>query len=452
MPSKNAPATTYKFHCSFCDFNCHKKRDYDRHILTVKHMKYLAKIETGDYMDGYFCDCCDFSSNNKYNYDKHLKTSKHAKNALLFTNDNDGNHMVQKMHKYNAIVAPYDIPSDTYTNVVQTLDEKMKKCPNGNFDGNNGNFDGNEKDAVDYLICHCGKKYNFSSGLSRHKKTCVDSPSHASSHTPNNTSLSLGDSELIHKIVHGNQEFQTQTLQNNQEFQAMMLNMFKECMQNTNKTTEMFVEALPKMGNNVITSNTNSNNNSNNTNNINYYLNVTCQNAETDLDFLEQWKERCIEMFHEKKLLMAERKISFPNMCTDAYFKQIKSKPQTQRFIQTTNWKDGRVYVNTAKLDEDKNPTGESEFVLHEDGLESVTNHMSHALGKSILEHANKEVEEKYFEENRKFNIFSRQPTTPEIEWKRDMTGGLMIGTSEVFNILCSPAARTKIMKATHKE
>jgi len=348
-------------------------------------------------------------------------------------------------------------------------------------DGNKKVTNDNKKTPPVYK-CECGQQYKFLSGLSRHKRKCIYNTSLSVENTPKqtikspsteaidvireeNTELKTMLKDLIQHtqtqqsdqelksilkdlIQHtheeqtqskkSNQEFQTQTLQNNQEFQTMMLNLFKECMQ---KSAEM----APSVGNN------NTITNSNNINNINYYLNVTCKDAETDLDFLEQWKERCIELFHEKKLLMAERKISFPNMCTDAYFTQIKSKPQTQRFIQTTNWKDGRVYVNTAKLDEDKNPTGESEFILHEDGLKEVNNHMSHALGQSILKLANKEVEEKYFEENRKFNIFSRQPTTPEIEWKRDMTGGLMIGTSEVFNVCCSSTSRTKIMKETHK-
>jgi len=225
-------------------------------------------------------------------------------------------------------------------------------------------------------------------------------------------------------------------LQSNTDFQTMMLEMFKECIQNVNTTNN----------------NTTNNNNSHNTNNINYYLNVTCQNAETDLEFLEQWKEKCVEMFHEKKLLIAERKVNFGHLCDDIYLKLIKNKPQTERFIQTTNWKDGKVYVNTAELDENKNPTGEKKFVQHTDGLKELTNFMSHALGKCIYECANREVEDKYFEENRKFNISSLLPTTPEIEWKRDMSGGLMMAACDVYNAMCDSNLRNQLMKATIRD
>lgn len=40
---------------------------------------------------------------------------------------------------------------------------------------------------------------------------------------------------------------------------------------------------------------------------------------------------------------------------------------------------------------------------------------------------------------------------TPEIDWKRDMSGGIMMATSEAFDAACSSVARTEIMKATAK-
>ena len=438
--NKNLKNTSSQFfECDVCDFNCGKKQDYMRHLNTKKHTR-LSLCDTDKYIY-HKCELCCFSSRNKTDYIRHINSTKHKitrKNAKKTTNDN------KMVTNDNKMV--------TNDNKMIINDNKMvisqKKLP-----------------VQPDLVCKCGKIYKFSSGLSRHKQTCdvfleqreTTHQHFISDETQSNyndiiikfmdfqAQTMQGNQEYQAQTTQDNREFQKQTLKHNQEFQTMMLDMFKECMQKSS-------ELAPSIGNNNNNIGNNNNNNSNNTNNINYYLNVTCKDAETNLDFLEQWKERCIELFHDKKELMAERKISFPNMCTDIYFDLIKSKPQTQRFIQTTNWKDGRTYVNTAELDEDKNPTGEKKFILHEDGLQEVNNYMSHALGQCILKPANKEVEEKYFEENRKFNIFSMQPTTPEIEWKRDMTGGLMIGTSEVFNVCCSSTTRTKIMKATHKE
>ena len=385
-----------KFVCECCDFICNNKSNYTVHLSSKRHARLKMEKNSESKRLYHRCEVCGFSSLNKGKLQRHLMSKRHVKKMNELSNvDNE-----------NKALHHDSVDNDSNENIYTDIDNKNSELMKEMFE----------------MMCIENKTLREES---KELKTILKD---LIQHTHDEQSQSQKS----------NQVFQTQTLQNNQEFQTMMLNLFKECMQ---KSANM----APSVGNN------NTITNSNNTNNINYYLNVTCKDAETDLDFLEQWKERCIELFHEKKLLMAERKISFPNMCTDAYFTQIKSKPQTQRFIQTTNWKDGRVYVNTARLDEDKNPTGESEFILHEDGLQEVNTHMSHALGQSILKLANKEVEEKYFEENRKFNIFSRQPTTPEIEWKRDMTGGLMIGTSEVFNVVCSSTARTKIMKETHK-
>ena len=286
-----------------------------------------------------------------------------------------------------------------------------------------------------HFICECGKKYAHRQSLYNHSKKCTGTSS------LENTIISNDEN---HQLQEENSELKNmvkETMQSNQEFQKMMLEMFKDCIQNMSSNSNS----------NTTIKTQNNTTNSNNINNINYYLNVTCKDSETDLDFLKQWKENCIELFHDKKELMGERKINYGRLCTELFLKQIKSKPQIERFVQTTNWKDGKTYVNTAELDEDKQPTGESQFVHHTDGLESVTNIMSHALGKTILDCANQEVKDKYFEENRSVNITSRAPTTSDMERKRYMSAGIMMATSEAFNATCSGASRTQIMKITTK-
>jgi len=353
----------------------------------------------------YTCNLCNFNTSNKKDYRKHLITRKHK----IITNDYNLHPQSPSIH-----------------------------------------------------ICKCGKQYKHRQGLYTHKKKCTVTSSLENTIISNDEHHHLQEenSELknmLQTIIQhtheketrteqSNKEFQTQSLQSNQEFQKMMLEMFKECIQSMSSNSNSNSKINIKTQNN-----TNTNTNSNNTNNINYYLNVTCKDAETDLDFLKQWKENCIELFHDKKELMGERKINYGRLCTELFLKQIKSKPQIERFVQTTNWKDGKTYVNTAEYDEDNQPTGESQFVHHTDGLESVTNIMSCALGKTILDCANQEVKDKYFEENRSINITSRAPTTPDMERKRYMSAGIMMATSEAFDATCSSASRTQIMKATTK-
>jgi hypothetical protein len=337
----------------------------------------------------FFCENCKYTTSNKKDFNKHNMTAKHR----MIINDTE----------------------------MVTI-----KC----------------KPPVSF-ICECGKSYKFSSGLSRHKQTCIPQPVYNENTIISNEEDHLQEENtelksMVKELLQHSSDNQTQSLQSNQEFQQMMLDMFKECMQNMSTNTHIKTQ-------------NNTNTNSNNTNNIHYYLNVTCKDAETDLDFLEQWKENCIELFHDKKELMGERKINYGRLCTELFLKQIKSKPQIERFVQTNNWKDGKTYVNTAELDDDNQPTGESQFVHHTDGLESVTNIMSHALGKTILDCANQEVKDKYFEENRSINITSRAPTTPDMERKRYMSAGIMMATSEAFSSTCSGAERTQIMKVTTK-
>ena len=311
---------------------------------------------------------------------------------------------------------------------------------------------------VPKFMCECGKEYIHRQSLYNHSKKCTVTSSPKNTIITNDENHQLQEENIELKTMlqtiiqhtheketrteQSNKEFQTQSMQSNQEFQKMMLEMFKDCIQSMSSNSNSNSKTNIKTQNNT---------NSNNTNNINYYLNVTCKDAETDLDFLKQWKENCIELFHDKKELMGQRKINYGRLCTELFLKQIKSKPQIERFVQTTNWKDGKTFVNTAEYDEDNQPTGESQFVHHTDGLESVTNIMSCALGKTILDCANQEVKEKYFEENRSINITSRAPTTPDMEHKRYMSAGIMMATSEAFDATCSSASRTQIMKITTK-
>jgi len=342
------------------------------------------------------CEKCDYNTCRASQYKRHLATVKHRTDAINYVTDytkgsNEGVHTKPKKH-----------------------------------------------------ICECGKSYNYRQGLHAHKKKCALKSSLENIIISNEEEhLQEENTELknmVKELLQHSSDNQTQSMQSNQEFQKMMLEMFKECIQNMSSNSNTNIKTQ---------NNTNSNNI--NTNNINYYLNVTCKDAETDLDFLKQWKENCIELFHDKKELMGQRKINYGRLCTDLFLKQIKSKPQIERFVQTTNWKDGKTFVNTAELDEDNQPTGESRFVHHTDGLESVTNIMSCALGKTILDCANKEVKDKYFEENRSINITSHAPTTPDMEHKRYMSAGIMMATSEAFDATCSSAARTQIMKITTK-
>ena len=55
------------FSCKKCDFFTNNKRDYTRHIKTLKHVNYCE----------FSCDKCVFVTSNKKDYERHLKSNKH---------------------------------------------------------------------------------------------------------------------------------------------------------------------------------------------------------------------------------------------------------------------------------------------------------------------------------------------------------------------------------------
>ncbi len=57
----------WSFSCTKCDFFTNNKRDYNRHMKTVKH------LNQGEYS----CEKCVFVTSNKKDYERHLKSKKH---------------------------------------------------------------------------------------------------------------------------------------------------------------------------------------------------------------------------------------------------------------------------------------------------------------------------------------------------------------------------------------
>ena len=57
MTTKNEQNEQLKFYCKKCDYNCFKKYNYDRHILTAKHLK-TTKNEQNEQNTNYRCNNC----------------------------------------------------------------------------------------------------------------------------------------------------------------------------------------------------------------------------------------------------------------------------------------------------------------------------------------------------------------------------------------------------------
>ena len=112
--------------------------------------------------------------------------------------------------------------------------------------------------SIMYYCNVCNNAYQYRSGLSKHKKTCIPPP------LPNDDVKIL--QELVKDLVSSNQDI----LKQNQELQKQVTEIVKNTTTITNTQTI-----------------NNTQNNNNNKFNINVYLNETCKDAINFSEFLE---------------------------------------------------------------------------------------------------------------------------------------------------------------------
>jgi hypothetical protein len=207
----------------------------------------------------FYCEKCDYTSSRKNDYNKHLQSKKH--------NDN------------------------------------------------NDNIDDNKKLSYN---CDCGKKYNFLSGLSRHKKLCNGNKKEALIISDNKDEMK----DLVFKLIKQNTELQQQISQ-----------------------------MIPKVGNNHNTINSHNKNKFN----INVFLNEKCKDALSMDEFINKIEVSMKNLLTTKekgqtqgisniiienmnKLSLYER----PVHCTD--------KKRETLYVKNNIWEkdDNKEYINKA--------------------------------------------------------------------------------------------------------
>jgi len=279
----------------------------------------------------FICGKCTFICSNKQDYTRHLSTAKHR----AVTNGNDK--------------APTQ--SNSY-------------------------------------ICDCGKVYNFASGLSRHKQKCqIKQETHTNL---NNLFVSTetedNRDELIERLVTSDKEmksmfqillekYQESQLQN----QESQLQIQESQLQNQELMSKM-IDVMPQMGN---TTNNNSHNTTNNT--LNFYLTNTCKDAESIHDFTERFVKRSVEFFKGNYLDVAHNQIDLASNVYDIFKNCMDENPQTGKFMQTTDVKNGTVYIKEKQKDENKQLCGEAEFIKHMDGFAKAGTNISHAINCAFI-------------------------------------------------------------------
>ena len=160
-----------KYDCKYCDYNCYKKSDYNKHILTAKHKKNENRTILNDFerkksqkVAIYICDCGkEYSVRNSLWYHK-KKCSKNNKNVivgletgsrpsildLISQNKELMNLLITKNHQTDELIQQ----NKELTKTVQEIVPKI-----GNTTNNNNN---NTFNLQVFLNEDCKDALNFS--------------------------------------------------------------------------------------------------------------------------------------------------------------------------------------------------------------------------------------------------------------------------------------------------
>ena len=275
------------------------------------------------------CDICDFNSHNKKDYSKHLATAKHKR-----------------------LITPTELSP-----------KKPQKNPMYN--------------------CICGKQYKHMSSLCSHKNKCRVKDD--GSIVIQTEEIDKRD-ELIEQLVNSNTEMRTLVMVMLEKYQESQLHNQEATRQNQENTVKLqettanlvnkVIEVMPQMGNTT-------NNNTNNT--LNFYLTNTCKDAESIHEFTERFVERIVNFFRDNYREVAYKQINLPENVRDIFFQCLDENPQTKSFVQTTDLKNGVVYIKEKKKDENYKLHGEAEFVKYMDGFQNAGLRIGHAINCGLL-------------------------------------------------------------------
>ena len=250
-------------HCNTCKISFSTIKQHEIHNTTKKHstnMK-LANIQRPNNVAApprtaskYICECCNFECSKQSDFNRHILTAKHQ---MIINGNTHDNQVIPKEY-----------------------------------------------------ICDCGKKYNFASGLSRHKKKCTF-------HEPIEEEP-IGSSEdklLIEQLMKSNNELKNMFVSVLEQFQVSQ-QQFQVSQQQNQENTKVLantiVESMSKMGN------TTNNNIDNRKITINQYLTETCVNAENIHDFTDRFVEGCGLFFENKH-------ICFENTDSESYVEKVEN-------------------------------------------------------------------------------------------------------------------------------
>jgi hypothetical protein len=284
-----------QFYCENCDYYTANKYDFNIHLNTSKHKKYVKSdtleiLSSQNLATSYSCNKCNYSTIKKSNYDKHLLTEKHKKNIDV---DNEYNE-----------------------------DKK-------------------------FICIQCKKEYMNYSALWKHKKQCIKHNVEEENKLQNTfipSSVITPDlfmevlkqsKELQNVLIEQNKELQNKLLEKENELQNKLLEkeseLYNKLMEQKAEHHKQIVELASKP------SNINSHN-TNNQFNLQFFLNETCKDAMNIVDFVNSLKLTTDDFETTGKL-------GFIDGISRIFIKELKKLETEKLPIHCTDLKRETVYI-----------------------------------------------------------------------------------------------------------
>ena len=165
---------------------------------------------------------------------------------------------------------------------------------------------------------------------------------------------------------------------------------------NQTNQTNLIKDVIPHVGGTTNTTNTagDHNNLTNSQNTLNFYLTNTCKDAESLTEFTSRFCERIETFFTGNFQKIANNQEDLTKNVQEMFFECLEDKPQENKFIQTTDTKNGIYFVKEPNKVEKELTFGDSKFVKYKDSFKKTGSRIGHEINKVLQPCKNECLEE----------------------------------------------------------
>ena len=276
------------FHCEKCNYNTSRHSDYNKHILTARHINTNDKIPISEYK--YVCEKCNYYTSSIKDYNKHLMTAKHKS--------------------------------------LQRKSQLGEKILNS---------------EIKLYKCECGKTYKHSSSLYGHKKTCKL----INNIIDNSENDNILEKQAENPVIEPDSDYKSmfiELIKQNADFKSLIIEQSKQLNEKDKETKDMqnSIMVIQKQLIDVVkdgkTINNMTNSNNNNNFNLNFFLNNTCKDAMNMSEFIENINV-------EFKDIEYIGRNGYVNGMTNMILSRIKDLDVTKRPLHCTDLKRETMYI-----------------------------------------------------------------------------------------------------------